>query len=154
MFGIGTVNSERRTQNGELRNLLHSKFFLLRSAFNVAKQGERLALPIQSNRNESRDSNPQVIQHLATSQPDSQVLRRFPDDGRRRLRQRSRFEPPREKANPRDGSDRSELFHRQTLAAHNAGPELVARVGPRATQESLEYVAAVKDFYLTALRAL
>jgi soluble lytic murein transglycosylase-like protein len=31
-----------------------------------------------------------------------------------------------------------------TLAAYNAGPELVARVGPSATQEAVEYVAAVR----------
>jgi soluble lytic murein transglycosylase-like protein len=41
-----------------------------------------------------------------------------------------------------------------TLAAYNAGPELVARVGPNATHEAVDYVAAVKSFYLTALRAL
>ena len=41
-----------------------------------------------------------------------------------------------------------------TLAAYNAGPELVAKVGPSATQEAVEYVAAVKRFYETALRAL
>lgn len=41
-----------------------------------------------------------------------------------------------------------------TLAAYNAGPELVAKVGPSATQEAVEYVAAVKQFYETALRAL
>jgi soluble lytic murein transglycosylase-like protein len=41
-----------------------------------------------------------------------------------------------------------------SLAAYNAGPELVAKVGPRATQEAIEYVAAVKEFYRTALRAL
>jgi len=41
-----------------------------------------------------------------------------------------------------------------TLAAYNAGPELVDRVGPNATQEAVAYVAAVKSFYLTALRAL
>jgi len=41
-----------------------------------------------------------------------------------------------------------------TLAAYNAGPELVDRVGPNATQEAVDYVAAVKSFYLTALRAL
>ncbi len=34
-----------------------------------------------------------------------------------------------------------------TLAAYNAGPELVAKVGPRATQEAVEYVAAVKSYY-------
>jgi len=41
-----------------------------------------------------------------------------------------------------------------TLAAYNAGPELVDRVGPNATREAVDYVAAVKSFYLTALRAL
>ena len=41
-----------------------------------------------------------------------------------------------------------------TLAAYNAGPELVAKVGPNATQEAIDYVAAVKDYYLGALRAL
>jgi len=41
-----------------------------------------------------------------------------------------------------------------TLAAYNAGPELVAKVGPSATQEATEYVAAVKSYYETALRAL
>jgi soluble lytic murein transglycosylase-like protein len=41
-----------------------------------------------------------------------------------------------------------------TLAAYNAGPELVAKAGPSATQEAVEYVAAVKSFYETALRAL
>jgi len=42
----------------------------------------------------------------------------------------------------------------RTLAAYNAGPELVAKVGPSATQEAIEYVAAVKSYYETALRAL
>ena len=41
-----------------------------------------------------------------------------------------------------------------TLAAYNAGPELVAKAGPAATQEAVEYVAAVKSFYEAALRAL
>lgn len=41
-----------------------------------------------------------------------------------------------------------------TLAAYNAGPELVDRVGPNATQEAIDYVAAVKSFYLTALHTL
>ena len=41
-----------------------------------------------------------------------------------------------------------------TLAAYNAGPELVQKVGPAPNQEAIEYVAAVKDFYLNALRAL
>lgn len=40
-----------------------------------------------------------------------------------------------------------------TLAAYNAGPELVAKVGPRATQEAIEYVAAVKSYYRTARTA-
>src|SRR5687767_7218733 len=42
----------------------------------------------------------------------------------------------------------------RTLAAYNAGPERVAKEGPQATQEAVEYVAAVKSFYQTALRAL
>lgn len=42
----------------------------------------------------------------------------------------------------------------RALAAYNAGPELVAKVGPNATQEAIEYVAAVKQFYKTALSAL
>lgn len=42
----------------------------------------------------------------------------------------------------------------QSVAAYNAGPELVARVGPAATTEAVEYVAAVKQFYQAALRAL
>jgi soluble lytic murein transglycosylase-like protein len=41
-----------------------------------------------------------------------------------------------------------------TLAAYNAGPELVAKVGPNANQEAIDYVAAVKGFYEGALRAL
>jgi soluble lytic murein transglycosylase-like protein len=41
-----------------------------------------------------------------------------------------------------------------TLAAYNAGPELVAKVGPAANQEAIDYVAAVKSYYQTALRAL
>jgi soluble lytic murein transglycosylase-like protein len=41
-----------------------------------------------------------------------------------------------------------------TLAAYNAGPELVAKVGPAANQEAIEYVAAVKGYYEAALRAL
>ena len=41
-----------------------------------------------------------------------------------------------------------------TLAAYNAGPELVAKVGPNATQEATDYVAAVKGFYQVALAAL
>ena len=41
-----------------------------------------------------------------------------------------------------------------TLAAYNAGPELVAKVGPSATAEATAYVAAVKSYYETALRAL
>ncbi len=40
-----------------------------------------------------------------------------------------------------------------TLAAYNAGPELVAKAGPGATQEAIEYVAAVKSFYQTAVAA-
>jgi soluble lytic murein transglycosylase-like protein len=40
------------------------------------------------------------------------------------------------------------------LAAYNAGPELVARVGPAATQEAVAYVAAIKSYYLSALRSV
>jgi soluble lytic murein transglycosylase-like protein len=50
-----------------------------------------------------------------------------------------------------------ERFHGNvelTLAAYNAGPELVAKVGPGATQEAIEYVAAVKSFYQTAVATL
>lgn len=41
-----------------------------------------------------------------------------------------------------------------TLAAYNAGPELVAKAGPGATKEAIDYVAAVKSFYQTAVAAL
>jgi soluble lytic murein transglycosylase-like protein len=37
-----------------------------------------------------------------------------------------------------------------TLAAYNAGPELVAKVGPSPNPEAIDYVAAVKSFYRTA----
>ena len=40
------------------------------------------------------------------------------------------------------------------LAAYNAGPELVAKVGPAATQEAVDYVAAIKSYYTNALRSL
>lgn len=40
------------------------------------------------------------------------------------------------------------------LAGYNAGPTIVAKVGPGATQEAVEYVAAVKAYYRHALRAL
>jgi soluble lytic murein transglycosylase-like protein len=39
-----------------------------------------------------------------------------------------------------------------TLAAYNAGPELVAKAGPGATQEAVAYVAAVKSYYVAAAR--
>jgi len=39
------------------------------------------------------------------------------------------------------------------LAAYNAGPELVAKVGPAATQEAVDYVAAIKSYYQNALRS-
>ena len=42
----------------------------------------------------------------------------------------------------------------RSLAAYNAGPDLVAKVGPNATREAIEYVAAVKNFYAAALAAL
>jgi soluble lytic murein transglycosylase-like protein len=41
-----------------------------------------------------------------------------------------------------------------TLAAYNAGPELVAKAGPSATAEATAYVAAVKSYYEAARRAL
>lgn len=40
------------------------------------------------------------------------------------------------------------------LAAYNAGSTLVAKVGPNATEEAVEYVATIKKYYATALRAL
>ena len=40
------------------------------------------------------------------------------------------------------------------LAAYNAGPELVAKVGPNATQEAIDYVAAIKSYYVAALNSL
>lgn len=40
------------------------------------------------------------------------------------------------------------------VAAYNAGPELVAKVGPNANREAIDYVASVKTFYQKALRAL
>jgi soluble lytic murein transglycosylase-like protein len=41
-----------------------------------------------------------------------------------------------------------------TLAAYNAGPELVAKVGARPNREAIDYVTAVKSFYQLALAAL
>ena len=38
------------------------------------------------------------------------------------------------------------------LAAYNAGPELVARKGVTATQEAIDYVAAIKSLYRFAAR--
>lgn len=40
------------------------------------------------------------------------------------------------------------------LAAYNAGSTLVARVGPDATDEAIEYVATIKRYYAAALRAI
>ena len=40
------------------------------------------------------------------------------------------------------------------LAAYNAGPVLVAKVGPNATEEATEYVATIKKYYAAALAAL
>ncbi|HEX8154267.1 MAG TPA: lytic transglycosylase domain-containing protein [Thermoanaerobaculia bacterium] len=40
------------------------------------------------------------------------------------------------------------------LAGYNAGPEKVAKEGPRATREAVDYVAAVRSMYSIALRAL
>ncbi|HEY4640606.1 MAG TPA: transglycosylase SLT domain-containing protein [Thermoanaerobaculia bacterium] len=42
----------------------------------------------------------------------------------------------------------------RSLAAYNAGPELVAKVGPNATDEAVAYVAAIKRFYQDALATL
>jgi soluble lytic murein transglycosylase-like protein len=42
----------------------------------------------------------------------------------------------------------------RTLAAYNAGPELVAQAGPNATREAVDYVAAVKSYYFAARAAL
>jgi soluble lytic murein transglycosylase-like protein len=39
------------------------------------------------------------------------------------------------------------------LAGYNAGPERVAKEGPRATKEAVEYVAMVKDYYAWAADA-
>jgi soluble lytic murein transglycosylase-like protein len=39
-----------------------------------------------------------------------------------------------------------------TLAAYNAGPELVAKAGPHATEEAKQYVAAVKSYYRDAIQ--
>ena len=41
-----------------------------------------------------------------------------------------------------------------TLAAYNAGPELVAKVGPRPKAEAIDYVAKIKSYYENALAAL
>jgi soluble lytic murein transglycosylase-like protein len=40
------------------------------------------------------------------------------------------------------------------LAAYNAGPTLVAQVGPNATAEAAEYVATIKRYYAATLAAL
>ena len=40
------------------------------------------------------------------------------------------------------------------LAAYNAGPTLVAKVGPNATEEAIEYVATIKRYYRNALSAV
>ena len=39
------------------------------------------------------------------------------------------------------------------LAGYNAGPDRVAKEGPNATAEATEYVATVKRYYASALRA-
>ncbi len=41
-----------------------------------------------------------------------------------------------------------------TLAAYNAGPTLVSKVGPNATEEAIEYVATIKKYYAAALDAI
>lgn len=40
------------------------------------------------------------------------------------------------------------------LAAYNAGPTLVAKAGPNATKEAVEYVSTIKKYYAAALAAL
>jgi soluble lytic murein transglycosylase-like protein len=35
------------------------------------------------------------------------------------------------------------------LAAYNAGPQAVKKYGPKVTQEAVEYVAAIRSFYVT-----
>ena len=40
------------------------------------------------------------------------------------------------------------------LAAYNAGPKLVEKLGPNATAEATDYVASIKAYYANALRAL
>jgi soluble lytic murein transglycosylase-like protein len=40
-----------------------------------------------------------------------------------------------------------------SLAAYNAGPELVAQKGVKATSEAVAYVAAVKAMYTVATRS-
>ena len=40
------------------------------------------------------------------------------------------------------------------LAAYNAGPTLVAKVGPNATEEAIEYVSTIKKYYAATLAAL
>ena len=40
------------------------------------------------------------------------------------------------------------------LAAYNAGSTLVAKVGPNATAEAVEYVATIKKYYAAALRTI
>lgn len=49
--------------------------------------------------------------------------------------------------------DRFEGDLDMALAGYNAGPDLVAKVGPRATEEAIEYVATVKRYYSVATRA-
>ena len=40
------------------------------------------------------------------------------------------------------------------LAAYNAGPKLVEKVGPRPTAEAIDYVQSIKAYYANALAAL
>ena len=40
------------------------------------------------------------------------------------------------------------------VAAYNAGPELVARVGPNANREAIDYVAVVTSLYHSAISSL
>ena len=50
--------------------------------------------------------------------------------------------------------DRFDNNVEMAVAAYNAGPERVAKEGPRATAEAVDYVAVVTNLYSNALRAL
>ena len=46
------------------------------------------------------------------------------------------------------------MLSRRKIARAPAGPELVAKAGPGATKEAIDYVAAVKSFYQMAVATL